>query len=206
MEETLTNKLAIDPWSQSVTLEGSKIRLVPLSVDHLKDLAHHLLYPNAWHSLYWNIKNKSDLEQNIQKSIKIQKEGNGNNFAMILKSTQQAVGKSHFMNIVRSHQTLEIGGTWIGKAWQKTFINTEAKKLMLGYTFEKLKCHRVEFRVDAQNFNSQKAVLRIGAKFEGDLRNAILLPDGRKRDYKLYSIIDSDWPNIKSELSIRISK
>lgn len=204
MEEKITHQAA-DPWSQSVTLEGSKLRLVPLSLEHLEDLAHHLLYPNAWHSLYWNIKNKSDLEQNILQSVKVQKEGNGNNFAMILKSNQKAVGKSHFMYIERPHQTLEIGGTWIGKAWQKTFVNTEAKKLMLGYAFEKLKCQRVEFRVDAQNFNSQKSVLRIGAKFEGDLRNSILLPDGRKRDYKLYSIIDSEWPNIQRELSIRIN-
>jgi len=193
-------------WSQPTTLEGRNIRLAPLTLIHLDELTRNLIAPNAWHTLHWNIKSKSDLEQVILKSIEAQNSGIGNNFVLILKSNNSAIGKSHFMEIKHSHKTLEIGGTWISHNWHKTFVNTETKLLMLGYSFEELNCQRVEFRVDALNFNSQRAVLRIGAKYEGELRNSTLLPDGRKRDYKIYSIIDSEWPNIKITLNSYLDK
>ncbi len=129
-----------------------------------------------------------------------------NGFAIVLKSSGEAVGKSYLMSLNRPYNYLEIGGTWVGTRWQETFVNTEAKLLMLTYAFEKIGCQRVEFRVDSLNFNSQRGVLRLGAKFEGELRNSCLFPDGRKRDYRVYSIIESEWPNIKTTLNWYLDK
>jgi RimJ/RimL family protein N-acetyltransferase len=104
------------------------------------------------------------------------------------------------------HKYLAIGGTWVGEKWQKTFVNTAAKILMLSHAFEVIGCQRVEFRVDALNFNSQRGVHRLGAKYEGELRNACQLPDGRERDYRVYSILDSEWPSIKATLNWCLEK
>jgi RimJ/RimL family protein N-acetyltransferase len=195
-----------DLWTDAVILEGRKLCLQPLSLQYLDDLERNLLSPQAWHCVHWNTKTRGDLENRIQKAKVVREEKAGNGFAMILKATGEAIGISHFMALNRQHNFLEIGGTWVGHKWQKTFVNTEAKLLMLGYAFETLRCQRVEFRVDSLNFNSQRGVLRLGAKYEGELRNSCVLPDGRKRDYRVYSIIESEWPNVKGTLNWYLDK
>jgi N-acetyltransferase len=195
-----------DLWTKPVVLEGQRLRLEPLAMNHLSDLEKNLLTPQAWHCVHWETKTREDLEKGILRSDKIRFEKSGNGFAMVLKSTNEAVGLSRLMAFNRMQNYLEIGGTWIGESWQKTFVNTEAKFLMLSHVFENLRCQRVEFRADSYNFNSQRGILRLGAKYEGELRNACLLPDGRKRDYKVYSIIDSEWPNVKGTLKWYMDK
>jgi len=203
---THTEQDKLDLWTHPTHLNGKNLRLEALGLIHLDDLTKNLLTPNAWHSSHWGTKTRADLEQTILKSLQVRNERSGNSFVMINKANNEAVGISRLMNLNRPHHYLEIGGTWIGQKWHKTFVNTEAKLLMLTHVFETLRCQRVEFRVDSLNFNSQKAVQRIGAKFEGELRNSALLPDGRKRDYKVYSIIDSEWNNVKTTLNWYIEK
>jgi RimJ/RimL family protein N-acetyltransferase len=190
-----------DRWSQAIQLEGRKLRLEPLAEKHLDDLTRNLLREHSWHGLHWGLRTRQDLETVIRRSQAVRQEKAGNGFAMVLKNTSEAVGVSHFMAFSRKHNGVEIGGTWVGQDFQKSFVNTEAKALMLGHAFEFMGCQRVEFRADSLNFNSQRAILRLGAKFEGELRRTGLLPDGRKRDYKVYSIIDSEWPNLKAALN-----
>ncbi len=196
----------VDLWTCPVYLEGRRLMLEPLKNQHLDDLEKNLLSKDAWHCVHWGTKTRSDLENGLVRSESARKEKIGNGFAMILKSNNEAVGMSRLMGFNRMHNYLEIGGTWIGDKWQKTFVNTEAKLLMLTYVFETIYCQRVEFRADSLNFNSQKAILRLGAKFEGELRNSCVLPDGRKRDYKVYSIIESEWPNVKVTLNWYLDK
>jgi RimJ/RimL family protein N-acetyltransferase len=175
--------------------------LVPLALEHLDALAEALLTKNTWHGVHWNVLTRRDLEGLIGVHVDSRSSVDGGcAFAMISHDMGLAVGMSRFMNIRRKFNSLEIGGTWIGEASQRTSVNTEAKILMLAHAFEYIKCQRVEFRVDSLNFNSQRAVLRIGAKYEGEMRQAVLLPDGRKRDYRLYSILDCEWENIKRTL------
>lgn len=195
-----------DLWTDAITLEGHRLRLEPLGPNHLDDLEKNLLSPNAWHCVHWGINTRADLEKGISNSLRIRHEKTGNGFAFVLKDTHESVGMSRLMSFNRMHNYVEIGGTWISDKWQKTFVNTEAKLLMLTFVFETLRCQRVEFRADSLNFNSQKAILRLGAKYEGELRNSCVLPDGRKRDYRLYSIIDSEWPNIKKTLNWYLDK
>lgn len=198
--------LAKDHWSEPRVLDGRKLRLEPLGVEHLEDLERNLLTQHAWHSAHWGLVTREDLEKGIQRSVLARKERTGNSFAFVVKSTGEAVGMSRLMEFSRKNNSLEIGGTWIGTHWQKSFVNTEAKFLMLTNVFETIKCQRVEFRVDSMNFNSQRAVLRIGAKFEGELRSCYLLPDGRRRDYKVYSILESEWFNVKTTLNWYLEK
>jgi RimJ/RimL family protein N-acetyltransferase len=195
-----------DLWTAAVTLEGRNLCLRPLTLQYLDDLERNLLSPQAWHCVHWNIRTRTDVETLIKKIEQVREDKTGNGFAMTLKATGEAVGASRLMAFNRQHNFLEIGGTWIGHKWQKTFVNTEAKLLMLGYAFESLHCQRVEFRVDSLNFNSQRGILRIGAKYEGELRNSCVLPDGRKRDYRVYSIIESEWPNVKGSLNWYLDK
>ncbi|WP_413290682.1 GNAT family N-acetyltransferase [Bdellovibrio sp. HCB337] len=195
-----------DIWVKPLFVEGRQLRLEPLALKHLDDLEKNLLSAQSWHFVHWQSRTRADMEKAILRSFQVRKEGLGSSVAMVLRSTGEAVGMSRFMGLNRMHRYLEIGGTWIGDQWQKTFVNTEAKILMLSHAFETIQCQRVEFRVDALNFSSQRGVLRLGAKYEGELRNACLLPDGRKRDYKVYSILDSEWPNIKSTLNWYLEK
>ena len=196
----------IDLWTNPVILDGRHLKLEPLSLEHLDDLERNLLSTHAWHYVHWGTRTRSDLEKGIIRSAQVRQEKMGNGFVMRVKATNEVVGMSRLMAFNRMHNYLEIGGTWVGYKWQKTFVNTEAKHLMLSYVFESIKCQRVEFRADALNFNSQRGILRLGAKYEGELRNASVLADGRKRDYKVYSIIDSEWPNVKATLSWYLDK
>lgn len=195
-----------DVWTQPIVLEGRKLRLEPLSLKHLDDLSENLLKPNAWHLIHWGTKTPEDLKLKLEKTIAAQEQQQGLGLAMVIKNGNEAGGISHYMHLNRQHNFLEIGGTWIGQKWQKTFVNTEAKLLMLTHAFENLGCQRVEFRVDSLNFNSQRAVTRIGAKYEGELRQSAKLPDGRKRDYKIYSILDGEWANVKKNLEWYLEK
>ncbi|MES2801061.1 MAG: GNAT family protein [Bdellovibrionota bacterium] len=200
-------KNSTDIWTAPATLTGRKLKLEPASLDHLHSLAENLLHPQSWHGIHWGIQKKDDLQKMVlERAIKARNEQTGNCFAMIDLATGKAVGLSNLMNFNRRHNFLEIGGTWVSHYFQKSFVNTEAKLLMLSYVFEKLGCLRVEFRVDSLNFNSQRAVLRLGAKYEGELRQTALLPDGRKRDYRIYSILDSEWANCKLTLTQHLDK
>lgn len=203
----MVNALERDVWTMTGVLEGKRLRLEPTDFNHLDDLATNLLDPQAWHVVHWAIKTKADMHQRIlDRSIKARADKTGCGFAFIETSSGLAVGMSHFMHLDRAGHSLEIGGTWIGHQWQKTSVNTEAKLLMLAYAFEIIGCQRVEFRVDALNFNSQRAVKRIGAKYEGELRQYCRLPDGRKRDYQVFSILDNEWSNVKQNLTWYLSK
>jgi RimJ/RimL family protein N-acetyltransferase len=109
------------------------------------------------------------------------------------------------MNIDLKNRRVEIGATWIGRPWQRSVVNTEAKYLMLRHAFETLHCARVELKTDALNERSRKAIGRLGAKEEGILRRHVLTDTGRMRDTVYFSILDDEWPVIKSRLEARLS-
>ena len=100
---------------------------------------------------------------------------------------------------------MEIGSTWIGKPWQRSAINTEAKYLMLRHAFEALGCVRVELKTDALNQQSRNAILRIGAREEGILRRHTRTWSGRVRDTVYFSILDSEWPLVKAGLEEKLA-
>lgn len=121
-------------------------------------------------------------------------------FAIVLKETDEAIGCTTYMDIRPQHDGLEIGMTWVGRALQRTGVNTECKLLLLTHAFEQIGCARVQLKTDMRNVQSQAAIERIGGVKEGVLRKHMIMPDGFLRDTVLYSIISSEWPECKVRL------
>ena len=121
-------------------------------------------------------------------------------FTIVLKESNRIVGSTRFWKIDHENRTLEIGYTWLASSFQRSFVNTEAKYLLLRYAFEAFRAIRVQFTTDVLNERSMAALLRIGAKQEGIIRHERIMPDGRKRNSVLFSIIDTEWGDVRTLL------
>jgi RimJ/RimL family protein N-acetyltransferase len=127
-------------------------------------------------------------------------------FLIVDNATNKIIGSTRYFKIDLTNRKLEIGHTWYSESYQRTYANTEAKYLLLKYAFEELKCVRVQFTTDEINLKSRNAILRIGAKQEGIIRNERIMPNGRIRNAVRFSIIDTEWQQIKKDLIKRLSK
>ena len=187
------------------TLEGSVVRLEPLQPEHAaffwqvaKDDIEDIF---RW--IPYTVRSEEDFHKLVAKALAEQARGVSVPFATIERSSGRVIGSTRFMNIDRTNRRVEIGSTWIAPAWQRTAVNTEAKYLMLRHAFEVWGCIRVELKTDALNQKSRNAILRIGAKEEGTLRRHILTWSGRVRDTVYFSILDSEWGEVKAGLERR---
>jgi len=189
---------------QQVTLQGRHIRLEPLTLNHLGGLCEIGLDPDLWRWIPAPVKSRDDLRDYIRLALQWQTDGTALPFATVEQSTGRVVGSTRYMNIDKPNRHVEIGATWIGRPWQRTVVNTEAKYLMLCHAFETLGCFRVELKTDALNQQSRSAILRIGASQEGIFRKHVVCADGRLRDSVYFSIIDSEWPEVKARLEEKL--
>jgi RimJ/RimL family protein N-acetyltransferase len=146
------------------------------------------------------------MQRYIELASNLRAEGSALPFATIYKPENRVVGSTRYLSIEKQHHRIEIGSTFIGRQWQRTVVNTEAKYLMLRHAFETLGCFRVEFQTDALNAKSRAALLRIGAQQEGIFRNHKICGDGRIRDSVFFSIIDTEWSSVKANLEAKISR
>lgn len=183
-----------------VTLEGSAVRLEPLSLSHHAQLCNIGLDFELWHWTTTNVRTPAEMRAYIENALAEQARGTSLPFATIDQASGKVIGSTRYLNIDASNLRVEIGATWIAKDWQRTAANTEAKYLMLRHAFEKFGCIRVEFKTDSLNQQSRDAILRLGAKEEGTLRNHMLTWTGRIRNTVYFSIIDSEWPQVKTRL------
>ena len=183
-------------------LEGSSVRLEPLRRDHAARFwevaKDHLEDIFRW--IPYAMKAREDFDGLVAKALAEQERGESIVFATVDRKWEQIVGSTRFMNIDRINHHVEIGSTWIAPAWQRTAINTEAKYLMMRHAFEVWKCIRVELKTDALNEKSRNAILRIGAKEEGILRKHLITWTGRVRDTVYFSILETEWPQVKTRL------
>lgn len=191
---------------KTVTLEGQYVRLEPLALAHLDDLCAVGLDEDLWRWTISVIRSPEDLRDYIEEALAGREKGTMLPFAIVEKAGGRAIGSTRYGNIDRSNRRVEIGWTWIGRPWQRTAVNTEAKYLLLRHAFETLGCIRVELKTDALNERSRRAILRIGAREEGILRKHMITPSGRVRDTVYYSIIDSEWPAVKADLEARLAR
>ena len=191
---------------EPITLEGVRVRLEPLATGHLNALCEFALDEPLWRWMPHVVRTRSDLEDYIRASLQAQGAGTALPFATLERASGRVVGSTRYMNIDRLHRRTEIGGTFVAPRWQRTFVNTEAKYLMLKYAFEKWGCIRVEFKTDSLNERSRSALLRIGAKQEGIFRNHMIMPGGRVRHSVYYSILDSEWPAVKQDLTMKLHR
>lgn len=150
------------------------------------------------------MKSREDFRLVVDKALAEQERGDSVVFATVERSSAKVIGSTRFMNIDRANRHVEIGSTWIAPAWQRTAVNTEAKYLMLRHAFEVWQCFRVELKTDALNRRSRNAILRIGAKEEGTLRRHVVTWTGRVRDSVYFSILDSEWPEVKTSLQEKL--
>jgi N-acetyltransferase len=191
-----------------LTLEGSIVRLEPVRREHAVlfwEVAKNDL-DDVFRWIPYSMKTREDFQHLIDKAFEEQERGESVVFATVEQSSGRVIGSTRYMNIDRINRRVEIGSTWIARAWQRTGVNTEAKYLMLRHAFEVWKCMRVELKTDALNQKSRNAILRIGAKEEGTLRRHLLTWTGRVRDTVYFSILDHEWPEVKARLEARISK
>ena len=185
---------------EQITLEGNFVRLEPLSNGHKDGLCKAISDGELWKLQVTLVPHMNEIDNFLSNAIEINETGKGLTFATIEKGTNLIAGSTSFRNINFPNKRLEIGYTFLGKTWQRTKINTEAKLLMLCHAFENLQINRVEFLTDFLNNSSRKAILRLGAKEEGVLRNHMVMPNGRVRDSVLFSIVADEWTTVKSHL------
>ena len=198
---------AFDP-TKDITLEGRAVRLVPLQredapklwdvmKDHAEDLFRWIPYP---------MKTADDAARFMELVLAEHQRGVSVPFATIERSSGKIAGSTRFMSIDVANRHVEIGSTWIAPAYQRTAVNTEAKYLMLRHAFEIWKCLRVEFKTDSLNEKSRVAIARLGAKEEGTFRNHMVTSTGRIRHSVYFSIVDTEWPEVKRRLEERMAR
>jgi RimJ/RimL family protein N-acetyltransferase len=183
-----------------VTLEGRHVRLEPLSQAHHAGLAAIGLAEELWRWIPTPVRTAEEMSAYIGTALDEQARGVSLPFAQIEKSSGRAIGCTRYGNIDRTHHRVEIGWTWVAPEWQRTGVNTETKYLLLRHAFETLGCIRVELKTDSLNEKSRNAILRIGAKEEGIFRNHMITASGRIRHTVYFSILDSEWPAVKTRL------
>jgi N-acetyltransferase len=185
-------------------MTGEVVRLELLSLDHVRELAPIALDPELWRFTVSQVATEDDLRAYVEQALRERDAGISLPFLVRERATQQAVGSTRFGNMDLRNRRVEIGWTWVGRAWQRTAVNTEAKLLLLRYAFETLGCNRVEFKTDVLNERSRAALLRIGAREEGILRRHMITDSGRVRDSIYFSIIAEEWPEVSARLQERL--
>ncbi|MFT6277110.1 MAG: RimJ/RimL family protein N-acetyltransferase [Halioglobus sp.] len=180
------------------TLIGGAVRIEPLSQEHAQGLFNRGQYRPDWdfmpRACFVDL---ADTRQWIDEALDTPAQ---QPFALVETGKRKAVGSTRFLNMRPEHKSLEIGWTWLGQDWQRTAINTEAKLLLMTHAFECLGCLRVEFKADSRNLRSQRALERTGATREGLLRNHMVVQREFSRDSVYFSVIESEWDDVKQRL------
>lgn len=189
---------------QPTTLEGDRVRLEPLRLEHTDALCRIGLDADLWRWTVSRISTKEEMRAYVETALREQAEGKSLPFVTIEKASGAIVGSTRFGNIDSGNARVEIGWTWVARDWQRSFVNTEAKLLMLRFAFETLRCNRVELKTDKLNARSSHAILRIGATEEGTLRSHISVVGGRVRDTVYFSIIADEWAMVRAKLEARL--
>ncbi|MDM5317410.1 GNAT family protein [Fictibacillus sp. b24] len=177
-------------------LENEVIQLIPMEYEHSVPL-YKINHTDNWKFMLSVIQSQQDMDHWVTNAIELREKGHALPFTVVLKKTNQIVGTTRLYEINTAQRSCELGSTWYGKDFQRTFVNSSCKQLLLTYCFESLDFVRVQFKTDERNIRSQKAIERLGATKEGVMRNERILSDGYIRNAVLYSITKEDWKNVK---------
>lgn len=186
---------------ESITLENDRLKLIPMQLSHAKEL-HQINHESIWSYMLFQATTESLMEEWIQSAIELRNQFKSIPFIVILKSTGEVMGSTRIQHIDYERQSCEIGATWFGTKAQRTFINSDSKFLLLEYCFEVLNMMRVQIRADERNERSNRAIERLGFTKEGVIRKERRL-HGVARNIVVYSIIDEEWPEVKTNLLIK---
>jgi len=190
---------------EPVTLSTKRLTLRPLRLDDVSALATAASDGDLWEKRTTTVPRPEGFEAYVRKALELQALGQALPFATVVNEGPTIVGSTRYMNIDAANHRVEIGTTWIARSWQRTFVNTHAKFLMLRHAFEGLGCNAVELRTHRLNDQSRAAIERLGAKLDGILRRHMIMPDGHVRDTAVYSITRDEWQTVKQGLERRMA-
>lgn len=191
--------------STQPVLIGQRVELHPLEQKHAPALVDAAADGELWNLKVTVVPGPDTIDAYIATALEGQRAGTVMPFAIVDRDSGRIVGSTRFWKIDRKNRKLEIGHTWLSASVQRSSVNTECKYLLLSHAFETMECVRVQFTTDELNEKSRAAILRIGAKQEGIVRNERIMPDGRKRNSVRFSIIDSEWADVKAMLLARLA-
>lgn len=186
-------------------LEGSIVVLEPLRAEHGEELWAAAQAPEIWAWLaHLNVRERFDLWMRL--TLETAEAGREGPFTTRRRDTGEAIGSTRFLAVRPADRVVEIGWTWLHPSAWRSGANVEAKLLMMRHAFETLGCVRVEFKTDARNERSRAALAALPAQFEGVLRNHMIVPDVGQRDSAYFSVIDSEWDDVRANLERRLEK
>jgi RimJ/RimL family protein N-acetyltransferase len=189
-----------------VTLEGRGVRLEPLGPEHHDGLVDAARDGELWTLWFTSVPTPEDTRAYISAALDGREAGHMLPFAVRELSSGRIVGSSRFHDIVPAADRVEIGYTWYARRWQKSRVNTACKLLLLAHAFDALGCAVVGLRTDNFNFASQRAIEALGAKKDGVIRRHAPRRDGSVRDTVMYSILASEWPDVRRHLEARLAR
>jgi RimJ/RimL family protein N-acetyltransferase len=194
-------------WVAPTTLTGRHVRLEPLALEHVPALLDAGGDDEVWRWLPW----ERPVDEAAMAALVLElgeqtANGWGVPFAQVELASGRAVGWTNYLDIQPQHRTLEVGGTWLGRPWWRSAVNTEAKLLLLRHAFDDLAANRVALKTDIRNERSQAAIARLGAVREGVLRAHYVRRDGSLRDTVLFSVTAAEWPAVRAHLQERLTR
>lgn len=182
-------------------LSGRHVRLEPITEFHVDGLFAIGQQKEDWAYLpIAGFAQEADCEKWVQQALALAASGQHYTYVLIDPVSERVMGSSRYLNVRPRDHGLEIGYTWLGREYQRTAVNTEAKYLLLKNAFDAIGTYRVELKTDLRNLRSQRAIERLGAQKEGVLRRHMITQGGFVRDSVSYSIIDLDWPRVRASL------
>jgi len=185
---------------EPVTLKGRHATLEPLTREHEEGLRRAAEDGELWRLWYTSVPAPDKTAAYIDAALDMRERDGAMPF-VVRDAAGETVGCTRYFHVDAANRRLEIGYTWYARRAQRTALNTECKRMLLGHAFERLGCIAVEFRTHWFNHASRAAILRLGAKQDGVLRNHQISADGSYRDTVVFSIIESEWPAVKQHLA-----
>ena len=192
-------------WPEPIELRGQHASLQPLAREHHDGLIDAVRDGELWKLWYTSVAPPERMGDEIERRLGLQAQGSMLPFT-VFDAAGRIAGMTTYMNIDAANQRVEIGSTWYAKRAQRTPLNTECKRMLLGHAFETLACIAVEFRTHRLNTQSRRAIERLGAQLDGILRAHSRAADGTLRDTAVYSITAAEWPAVKSHLSWQLER
>lgn len=200
MTHAISREMIVEP----VTLTGKFAQLEPLLAAHGPMLADVGLDEDLWRWIPDPVHTREEMLAYVTAALDQRACGASLPFTIVERASGKIIGSTRYANIERAHRRVEIGWTWVAIPWHRTAVNTECKYLLLCHAFETLGCIRVELKTDSLNEKSRKAIARIGGHEEGIFRNHMIASTGRIRHSVYFSIVDSEWPQVKARLEEKL--
>ncbi len=195
----------MNPWTDTPTLAGEHVTLAPLQASDADALVRAAADGELWTLWYTTVPGPNTVAAYIARALADRDAGTALPF-VVRDATGQVVGSTRCFRLEPDIPRLEIGFTWYARRVQRTGLNTQAKRLLLGHAFETMGCAAVEFRTHSFNHASRAAIERLGAHYDGTLRRQMRMPDGHLRDTRVYSILDSEWPTVRTHLDALMAR